>query len=792
MKGRPFATLVAVLPIAAAGLLTMNAIVSVRQQVAVGEFCDAVHEGRPDVALLRSQELFTPDANGLMAAQCRCDALSALGRAGECAALFDDLLTRAGLGAWRPEPRLAALIARLRLDSGRPSEALELVRHVAVSNPFDLELIDLELRARSGVEGERQALAGVERALDDSPASLRHRVGLAMQRRRMGDHANALRALGSTLPPRDHPLLAPWFVERAAALAALERLVEVKQTYRDWQNLGGDPLELRARYALRLSRSGLFDPEHPWPELLAATISEQERAGQRPFQADLYERLISHLLVEQRRDEALRVFDQASQRYELATISRAQIERGRAALAAGSEGVGVIEFRLPSDAAGMLLWVSAHGHGPPDASYEPIALAASESRPEGKGAASDAEGSFSVRVERKVSAWPERWVLRDEERHVHASGAAWVTAGSVVRIDVEPDPSPRFAPTEMPAMEVPAGDGRRRVVVLLLDCGDWRLVQYLRTRGELPVLDHWFTSGHRAVLTSDPPLTAAAMEALVWPDRGQAPSMLGLVHRMGLELAGLASVGENPLQFLTALLPEGETLFEVVGAGDRVAANMLFSHGRIRGGRHAEVIGPQGRRASTRAAAAYRPLDVQERARFPSLTEDTRVRGRIESIASELDAAVDFAAAGDVDLLLLRLESLDILTHAFYGELTSQRQDDGAGVLLDVYRYIDGRLPEVRQALDADDVLIVMSDHGIKTAMEHAPDALFVAVGGGVPQGRAPGSPSLAGVARVLASLVGVETAWPDSGVASWATSPERLALARGAPHPGDAVSVRP
>ena len=91
-----------------------------------------------------------------------------------------------------------------------------------------------------------------------------------------------------------------------------------------------------------------------------------------------------------------------------------------------------------------------------------------------------------------------------------------------------------------------------------------------------------------------------------------------------------------------------------------------------------------------------------------------------------------------------------------------------------MYRYIDARLPELRSALDADDVLVVMSDHGIKTSMEHAPDALFVVVGGGVPRGRAPDSPDLGGVARVIASLVGVETDWPDSGVARWATRPQR------------------
>jgi hypothetical protein len=54
--------------------------------------------------------------------------------------------------------------------------------------------------------------------------------------------------------------------------------------------------------------------------------------------------------------------------------------------------------------------------------------------------------------------------------------------------------------------------------------------------------------------------------------------------------------------------------------------------------------------------------------------------------------------------------------------------------------------------------------------MEHSPQALFVAVGGGVPVGRAPGEPDLRGVSRVLADLLGVATEWPDLGVAPFAT----------------------
>jgi len=84
-------------------------------------------------------------------------------------------------------------------------------------------------------------------------------------------------------------------------------------------------------------------------------------------------------------------------------------------------------------------------------------------------------------------------------------------------------------------------------------------------------------------------------------------------------------------------------------------------------------------------------------------------------------------------------------------------------------RYIDTRLGEVHNLLDEDDIFIVMSDHGIRTAMEHSRHAMFVATGRGVPFGRADGRPTLRGVSAAIADMMGVDTSWPRTGVAPWA-----------------------
>ncbi|MGE4609254.1 MAG: hypothetical protein AAEJ52_21170, partial [Myxococcota bacterium] len=106
-----------------------------------------------------------------------------------------------------------------------------------------------------------------------------------------------------------------------------------------------------------------------------------------------------------------------------------------------------------------------------------------------------------------------------------------------------------------------------------------------------------------------------------------------------------------------------------------------------------------------------------------------------------------------------------------FAHTTSTRQDDGGGFLYELYRYIDARLADTNNLLDEDDVLIVMSDHGIRTSMEHSRHAFFVATGAAVPVGRAPGRPALRGVPAVLADLMGIETDWPRTGVAAWTSS---------------------
>ncbi len=159
-------------------------------------------------------------------------------------------------------------------------------------------------------------------------------------------------------------------------------------------------------------------------------------------------------------------------------------------------------------------------------------------------------------------------------------------------------------------------------------------------------------------------------------------------------------------------------------------------------------------------------LGRTEHARHPALRHDADTKKFAETIAAEMDAAEQIVRAGEVDFLFLRLEALDLLTHAHFGPLDGRGQDDGRGPLLAAYRYIDERLAALSSLMDEDDWLIYLSDHGIRSSMQHEEDAISVVYGRGVPRGRADGRPSLRGVPHSLAAMLDVDTNWPDTGTA--------------------------
>jgi hypothetical protein len=736
-------------------------VISVRRvgvQVRALEACEAAGREAWGDVLARTSGPIEADATGLAAAECRCRALLATGSGAECESLLARLLATPEAAGWAPTPDLAVHLVQTWREAGRAHEAAELAARAARRRPDDPDLFALELATRPAFEDEDPLLEELAARIPASgAAAARMRVSLAHRHLQRGEPSRAVDALGDSPPPEAGAETGRWFETRGMAFASAGDLRGLHRNYAEWQRAGGAPAELFGRFALTLSIAGLESPVEPILPMLGRALAAADAARDERLHEALAIRLVLTLAAAGRHAEALAVYDRERARHPLAGLAREELERsahGASAEAQGSPAVGRLRLAAPTAPAGSSILVSPAAGEPADSAYALHRL----------------DGSGAVVVERAPDEVPVRWILRDAASRTLASGTARIETGAERIVAIAPQPVRERLGHRL---ERGPADGRRRVAAIVLDCADWRIAGYLLARGELPVLAALLATGHRAVLRSDPPLTAAALDALVFPLREGGRSFLGLLHQYGTEVAGLASVGENPLEPLSWLLPESRDLFSVLGAGPRSAANLLFAHGGIRAGRHGEVTGPDGRRERLALGAAARDLTPAERERWPLLAAARAERDAIHlrTIAAELDTARDLALAGELDLVLLRVEPLDILTHAHFAAAVREGQDDGERLLFEVYRYLDARLAEVDAALDADDALVVMSDHGIRTSMEHSPQALFVAAGAGIPVGRAEGEPDLRGVPRVLAELLDVATEWPDSGIAPFAAA---------------------
>jgi len=745
--------------LAALAVSTGIGIISVRhaeQNAMALDACGAVESGDWKTVLQRTENLPLDGGSARDATECRCIALIATDRGAECESLMDRLLAEPTSDGWSPNPSLAVHLIQTHRSAGRIREAADLARRAARQFPSNSDLFFLELSTRSSVEDEALVLRELAARIDPKAAkATRMRTSLATRHLIRGDARRALDLLGPGPPTGSRDAIERWYDTRGMAFANTADLPAVKRSYAEWARAGGNPLELQARYALTLSIAALADPDASIISLLSDAIAKTNGLIDERLLEALATRLILTLIDAGEQEAALATYDRYEQRFAFAGLTREELERSAIHRTLEAENAGrprgTIRFSLPRrDPRGSLL-ISPPPEEPVDTDFQLV----------------DLNGSSVVDVVRPMDVAPVRWVYRDGEGSALASGTVDPEPGAVVSVSVSPvEPRPPMRAT----LHREPADGNRRVLLIMLDCGDWRLTQYLRARGELPVLDTLLSTGFRGVLDSDPPLTAAALEALVWPERRGGTSFVGLVHQIGVEVAGLASVGENPFDALSWILPEDEDLFSVVGSKEHSAANMLFSHGGIRAGRHSEITGPNGLRRRLSIATSSRDLNEEERRNWPGLVTDSeRDAVHLRTIAAEFDTAAEIARAGEIDFLALRIESLDILTHSHFAQTVRTGQDNADRFLYELYRYIDTRIGEVHNLLDEDDVFIVMSDHGIRTAMEHSRHAMFVATGRSVPLGRAEGRPALRGVSAVVADLMGLDASWPRTGVAPWA-----------------------
>jgi len=289
---------------------------------------------------------------------------------------------------------------------------------------------------------------------------------------------------------------------------------------------------------------------------------------------------------------------------------------------------------------------------------------------------------------------------------------------------------------------------------------------YGLARGQLPVFNYLINRGLSGVLHSEPAFTAVAMRKLVHPSTPKIFTVTSLIHEIGDELAGLSSIGANPFSAASLLMPKTPHFFEYMAKAGVSSSNLLFTHGGVQAGRHAKVYLKNGKIRDQGFSIAQRPLSKEELLLVDPKNIMGKHRHLAQSMAALFDGTLSIIGDKSIDLSLIRIEDLDLLTHRYFDDEILNGQDDGERLLFRNYRYIDRRLGEVVEAMDEDDTLIVMSDHGIHTFMKHDPRALFIMTTPGLLSLKhVEGTPLLDGVPRLLARLFNVEQDWPSSNL---------------------------
>ena len=398
-----------------------------QDQLAVLDACEAASAGDSARALAQTEGRTGPSESGRAAAECRCQALIATGDTPACVALLDPLVDAPD--AWIPAPPLAALLIHERGAQGRGDDAAALARAAGRAHPDDPVLFRLELAARASVEPEEDVLRELAARIPArGDAAALERAALAQRHLLRGDAPAALRALGAEPPEGADAEVARslWFDTQGIAHAMNDDLAGARATYQRWQRAGGRPEEVRARYALALSISGLHDPEL---DTLTALRDAQRAAaalGDAKLEETVAIRLIFTLVNAGRAPEAIATYDALHERFALEGIRREELLRAQQgdALARDPSAAraGTLRFSLSPGAPEGVLAVARGDGAAPDADYQTLPIA--HGRP--------------IEVERKASIAPQRWVLRARDGRVAASGTASLRGGERREIAIAP------------------------------------------------------------------------------------------------------------------------------------------------------------------------------------------------------------------------------------------------------------------------------------------------------------------------------------------------------------------
>jgi hypothetical protein len=724
------------------------------------EVCDMASAGDRDGLEALSLPPMSSRAPFDAAFACRCLFLLVSGDTPACVQDMERAMAQDP--RWVPDVELLTqALIHWRL-SGSSARALAAARRGLEEHPGEPRFVVESLLADDGDDVRQRAeeTARLWSGRDDVPVA--HLLGLAVLvfGEKLGEHGRGAELLWQRVPslPHDEEGRAIAF-----SLGQLEaqagRQGGVDRACKELPRLGGTEVDRELCVTAHVAWNDLADAPTRLG-LMAAVMAKTpspEWEGVRGSLLGRYAQL--HLLLsgaETAKEKVEEFKEHLPEAYELAVAMIEESVRAQPATAGkASVGRGQLRFEFEAPVAGVLQVSDSFQAF--DARYTELPI----------------EGPVVV-VAREVLGSPTHWVVRDAEG-LRASGTVWVSAGETVPVRVKPQP-PRKTPPVV--VDVPPADGRRHALVLLLDSVDWRIARYAMTRGDMPALASLVQRGASAVIRSTPPSTSAALAKLQNP--GPRPRTLAaFLVEISQQLAVASGSEEAAPSALNAFVTDRGGLPEALAARDLSTALLLRGHGAIKARTTGSVITPDGA-GEPIPWARFASLDDEVRGRWEAekkpllerVPEERRERlGRqLDQWFTELTAMFDSTelawARDDVDLVLAHVDPTDFVAHVTYGDYARAGQDDGHNAMLAVYRAVDARIARLLPRVDADDLLVVVSDHGTQSSFVHAEEAFFAAVGPGIEAHRMEGEPRFRTVPSLLAHYFGgPEPTWPSGGV---------------------------
>lgn len=260
---------------------------------------------------------------------------------------------------------------------------------------------------------------------------------------------------------------------------------------------------------------------------------------------------------------------------------------------------------------------------------------------------------------------------------------------------------------------------KSRVLIIGLDSATFDVIDELMESSELPNFSKICHGGVRAEMISTyPPRTAPGWVTLM---TGQNPGRHGIFDFWFRKVNGYDTVLDR---LVTSANYAGNTFFDILSKSNKHVGSlfvpMTFPTWEING---EMVVGPP-LAPDTDAALSYPPgfhkeLGIEQNIHlFPPSIEkgvarDETINDLLRMEEARADVALKLWKSGDYDCLMFVLESIDIVQHNIWRFFEDEAQNEFKETIPAFYRKADSIIGEILNILEEDDILFVVSDHGM-------------------------------------------------------------------------------